>query len=595
MYSTIFAAAVVVDAKFKKERRDQWNAAFSNVIQEIEEDLGDLDARYTKEKALKDDHPQNPYLLKVDSWWKQLDSLQSIDGISGMQVFQDWEPSWNPLPDADEFDLSFMKFDGWGSATDCPELSASTGDDLNRNLLPPQSLWATDRARQRAIEHGWWTPKKLRMSEAMATRYALHCLLILHSQYPKSIRQANPDQFPETFRKLLVLTQSQCNEALVITKDYIQQLYKVPSDSSEIVLEPPNFFPSYNEDSANEYHHVRTQLNQAILSSVHRRESNELTVGSMILHIAHNLMVSTAAPDVRTYNILITSLSRLRQDKLVDCAIANVMYTPIRPNEITCSAILNFYSRRNRVEDFTNFTARMRGIHVEDGKQRGLMMAQPYLSINDENKSRLIRRSDGQMIQKVYPTPMVFNSLIKGVLKFAGFRRALQIYRDLHEDGWGLDTDGLSVMLYDCLVRRDWTSGIAIWEQIQTLLRRHRSKKLAMSTYDVMLALCQVCEQKRTFREVFTQATSTGYAAEALKKRALKLVLSTPVQDSGTMQDTEPEVEEARQMVMQPRTLNDTQRGENPILSDSAEHERNDDRYGSSTGEFFCNMGAGTM
>jgi len=117
-----------------------------------------------------------------------------------------------------------------------------------------------------------------------------------------------------------------------------------------------------------------------------------------------------------------------------------------------------------------------------------------------------------RVIQLPYPTPMVFGALIKGVLKFSGFEAALRVCQGMAHEGWGLCMSGLNPLLLDCVARRDWTSGLAVWNQVKALKdkERRRSKvpgRIPLSNFATMLQLCTRCRQKDAFEEVMEEAS----------------------------------------------------------------------------------------
>ena len=181
----------------------------------------------------------------------------------------------------------------------------------------------------------------------------------------------------------------------------------------------------------------------------------------------------------------------------------------IRPNEITCVAILDHYTETRRPELFSQFVALMRGAN------NALMLARPDITVNEAGQGRLIRVSEQKVYQKVYPTPMVFHSLMHGVLQFAGFDRAMDIYYEMKEDGWGLDMIGLSRFLEDCMHRADWQGGLAVWEEIASIKGRIKPDLLAKA-YAQFLTLCSVAQKPAAFNSVLTDAIKRGYNRKEL-------------------------------------------------------------------------------
>lgn len=275
----------------------------------------------------------------------------------------------------------------------------------------------------------------------------------------------------------------------------------------------PLISPIYEQTIDTTHHNITHQMNESLLSLFRKHTSGAITFQQLILSLSHNLISSTAPPNARTYNILITGLARLDQPAFADSAIKSMLDAKVRPNEITCASILNFYTKTNRPSRFNHFVKLMRGM------AGGIMLANPHIIITEAGAKRLVPvEGKGKIIQKVHPTPMVFHALVAGVLKFAGFRRAVEVYADLQADGWGLDVRGLELFLHDCVRRADWSGGQAVWEEIQKLRRKVRAR-LGQSVYASMLALCRECGRGTEFNSVVQEATEAGHTKGALLRK----------------------------------------------------------------------------
>lgn len=145
------------------------------------------------------------------------------------------------------------------------------------------------------------------------------------------------------------------------------------------------------------------------------------------------------------------------------------------------------------------------------------MLAKPNITINEVAKDRLVKvEKDGEVkvYQKLPPTPLVFNSIMAGVLKFAGLDRALEIYYEMKAEGWGLDIAGLTRLLADCLPRSDWDSGRYIWEEIATI-KAAAEPSLTAEAYSTMLSLCTVTGNTAAFNQILSEVT---YWSKQLRK-----------------------------------------------------------------------------
>ncbi|CAN9289718.1 unnamed protein product [Alternaria alternata] len=145
------------------------------------------------------------------------------------------------------------------------------------------------------------------------------------------------------------------------------------------------------------------------------------------------------------------------------------------------------------------------------GLDDALMLANPNISINEASQGRLVRVTEGKIYQKVYPTPMVFSSLITGVMRFAGFDRALDIYYEMKTDGWGLDVTGLTRLLNDCIRRADWEGGLYVWGEINSINKAKIEPHDMAKAYSNMLSLCSITGNTIAFNQILNDLSKEGF------------------------------------------------------------------------------------
>ena len=385
---------------------------------------------------------------------------------------------------------------------------ANTGPDLIRRNLPPQSLWALDTMRATALRrrHTW---KKLALQE-LSIALLIRCLLKEACVAKHSNVFSNTDLVSSQLWECASMNEAQAEDARRDIVQYMENIHQtdvnaLPNEIAAVtayVGQPA--IPSYSQDFDGDFHTICHQMNTSIRMLFDQvPKGNERTEVIAVAKICHNLLISTAPPDVQTFNILLIGFKRMRRPKLVDSCITAFYDNKIRPNEITCREILEHYVSEHRPNDFSTFVARMRG------RDRGLMLANPRVTINDASFGRLTLSSEGKIYQKVHPTPMVHSSLIGGVLKFAGFDRALDIYYEMKEDGWGLDLRGLTRLLVNCIRRSDWEGGSYVWQEMSGIMAASTTIDVAKAYYH-MLSLCSVTGNTVAFNQVLNEIAKRG-------------------------------------------------------------------------------------
>ncbi|KAF1951443.1 hypothetical protein CC80DRAFT_206913 [Byssothecium circinans] len=524
VYTAVFAAGLAIDAKAKRQRNQQWDTAF----EELRQEMGESSAS-ERECGPRDRIPSGGLETIEDLLAKGV-RWDTIRNAVGMELWEDGlqqaRPSdahvelipdsfWDLLP----FDSRFP-----GSQLPTPDWPANTGPQLIRHHLPPQSLWSLDHMRWTAVRkrQSW---KKLAIQE-LSIGVLIHALLD-HAEVSQ-LPQAALKPLSSHIQSIALLSPYENEGARYQINEDIKKLQSLPVDVSiEAIMEAkvstkgPGI-PSYHQDADGDFYAITKQMNTAIENLFNDARTDSLTPENddqfrlTTAKICHNLLVSTAAPDLHTFNLLLSGYKRRGRFHLVNDVIEAFDVCKIRPNELTCASILDHYVMINAPEYFSCFVAKMRGA------QNALMLARADININDMGKDRLIRVSDSKVYQKVYPTPVVFSALMKGVLKFAGFERAIDIYFEMKEDGWGLDALALSHFLQDCVKRGDWNGGLMIWQEISSIKQNinpiHMSK-----AYANMLGLCSVTGNTVAFNQLLTEIARKGYDRRRIMSSAVTI------------------------------------------------------------------------
>lgn len=543
LYSTIFATAAIVDGRAKRDRRDQWDAAISNAKEGVNPAEDSVEWTSTVEGDVK-----GTDAWFSESWkapWLNSSDIKLVNQIVGVEVINDGiidfeQRSGNDLEEDIE---DLWELLAGGTRMDWP---LNTGAKLIPHHLPPQSLWAPDHIRARRRRYVW---KKMRRIE-MSVAKLVYGLLERTKLYGQSETAANA--LPVSVQSIVALEPEEfhisANDILLCLASVIQ----TPIDLVDEIHSPNVVCPKYSQDVHGEFHAICDEMNNALKSIFRHRPTEPGRVKVLVAKICHNLLASPAPPDIQTYNILITGFARLEQPDLCSVVIESLLETKIRLNEITCAAILGFYTRTNQPTEFSNFVALMRGIN------QGLMLAKPNIWITNAGKSRLVRLSNGKTVQRVYQSPLIFDVLMHGVLRFAGCDRAMEIYHETKSDGWGLSRKGLMMFLEDCAKQNDWANGSLVWEEIRMLkdetktmekreAKNHRSWE--HRAYNIMLDLCRNTSHSIAFTEILNEAVACGHDRKTVVKALNRRHLTLQENDQFTNTDTASEARNIAQGV----------------------------------------------
>lgn len=385
--------------------------------------------------------------------------------------------------------------------------STTTADP---NFMMPQSPWASD-ALKRQNYARVWTRKKIAKMETGIARFVLKTCRLFHLY---SQRPSNLLVLPEAIRpfaKLSAEDQDQLEKLLTRRLKMLANRFGhvAPNDACEVPDELKPFIPHYEHDGEGLHHDLLRDLNASLVELFDGYKHKQLDFLALMVKQCHNLLVSSAPPNVQTMNVLLlgfyttdkfVKLSALEVRHLVmDWLVAICLAVKIRPNEVTCSTILATYLRRGMRTAFMEFTILMRGTSGTNA----LMFTKP-LTISRQSESRLTPTADDPTIfkQSIYPSPMIFSEVIKGVAKFFNLRDAIAVCKDFTAKEWGYDWSCLRYLLQCCIVQSDWESGLWVWSEIKSFRAMGHQEPLGILA--AMLALCVQCKQEDMFAEVLT-------------------------------------------------------------------------------------------
>jgi hypothetical protein len=475
-YSGIFAAAATLDAGAKVRRREKWDRA----IAEVRQELG------------KDEEGERVGLVREE---ESDNALVEEDGSVT------YRPGPDPLEDAfGELEPTFKQ----------PRWPSNTGPPLEPRNLAPESIYAFS-GRRAKRETRAWTPKKI---ETISLSVDLLQLRIMINLINRGLGGEAAREVPEEYGAYLLKARESLHAHKTTLKQDFGRVREAPH-TLEGYERTSNHLPlnTFSSIEAGEKgYRTPRDLNLSLQSLFKEHKRQGITTPALLARICYNLSVSPLPPNLDTYNTLLLGLSAAKQPDIITIIIRSLHQCNLRPNETSITAILKHYTATDDPDSFVHFVQRMRGKHS------GLALAHPDIRITDVSNGRLIPHEDDptKIIQLPYPTPKVFAALIAGVTKFGGFDTALGVCKNMGEEGWGVCMSGLDPLLQDCADRKDWESGLSVWEQVQQLEAKSRrmssnrergAERIPLQVYAAMLRLCLGSGELERYEDVWQQAT----------------------------------------------------------------------------------------
>jgi hypothetical protein len=441
------------------------------------------------------------------------------------------------------------KSDSWSFDGDVPEVEAELQDHLTSTISHPRSSIAH---REDAVRQYHVPPQSI---YASAYEKALHARTILHPKKLETIELAvdllqlkafanlkergwqnrAAAAVPSEYAQYFMMENDELRDMYERKVSDIKRLRQVPSDEMADFTRSQADQPlcNYTQDHGGVHLDTTSELNDSLQELFRLRLEGVLHAAELTAKVYYNLHISSAPPNIDTFNALILGFSRARQPDQVRDIISAIHVAHIRHNEVTLATILRFFTATGDSGNFWQWFGRIRGWYD------GLMTTRPDVVINQAASDRLIDHRNGapsgRVLQLPTPTPMVFGAIVRGVLKFNGFGAAMELCEKMGEEGWRLSMSGLAPLLKDCSTRGDLAAGLAIWDQIQTR-RAARARRtftrnpvvIHIDTYTSMLRLCSRCNQQELFAQILDEAKNEHGISYADLTVLVKNALSEP-------------------------------------------------------------------
>lgn len=330
--------------------------------------------------------------------------------------------------------------------------------------------------------------------------------LLLHSSEGSATPSADHSLLSARDRWREVLSMAQDRIRMI---ELIDAKSHIPKDS-----ESPQA-PTYDR-KWEEQHDEVTNMNMAIRSLFRDVESGQKQFVS-IKGVCEALLHCHTPLNIQTYNILLLGFWKLKQDEPVHAVLESLQETHTRPNEITHAAALRFFTLTNNRIKFRRYLEKMRGI------TRAFALADPDKSISPIAMSQYhyFGVDPVRIAIKARMNLQVYTSLICGIFHLYSRTEAIKYYVDMVNEGWTPTLEVMIAILRDVCMRaakackKDatrsnwqsfyWNEAKAVWKETEKL--RLLGNKVF---YELMLRVCQQCNQKSSFDEILYHGVKRG-------------------------------------------------------------------------------------
>ena len=512
-YSTFLASATVLDIGRKEAKKVEWE----NLIKEARAEL----------KALQD---QQEARIAAVSWPNDVATERTDPCLN------DWSRlfRWATKERERRKSLGFQELKGVPTSllkdASMPEIEELMSDKYitRLNSVDRGHLWNTTNGSR------WLSVKKVKRLE-WSIRKLVHRLILSHLKTTQTDSKKRSDQGPKicqlgtfagTNSDRLRMEIDQCDRRLDFLRRHssnTEYWYRFKSPDR------PNYSRSSRQDPA-----LADWLNPD-LQRIFEHVTCDTRKDIWLANVCSVLLSSHVPPDVHTYNLLIIYLMRLYQMDDVEAVIESMNESHTRPNEVTLSAMLNFYTMNNNRQGFLNLLDRM------DGQDGGLssahtatlsgispMFAGRYrvsnrvprtpVRVSEEEEGYYYERegykfplpperqpraqchSTRKVVERANMTSLdkaVYGAMICGSLQFLGPREAMEFYSRMVSDGWEAGVKELHPILEYHSRKLKWWTGLAVWQEICKLPEGPDTAAIKC-----MLWLCRRCQKHIMFGQV---------------------------------------------------------------------------------------------
>lgn len=521
-YSTVLTSAAVGDAYRKDVQRKEWE----RVIQAAKEEVAAIDEQQH---------------LRIASLWHDFDeSSESTPPTEETWLIENtWDKVFRSAANKSK-ERELLGCQGLVGPPLCT-LRGMSIDEIREILSDPAIIrlnsGTSDGNSDSAIG---WRPSRLRpyaLKQVKRAEWSVRKLayqFLLSCEEDSLQRQVEADQpvsqshSTSTTKQMILDRISTCQRAL-------EFIIRSPRDPLLWFRMRSPKVPSYNR----QIDHDAASVNERLLKLFQTFEDSGTGIDTLLRSISTLLLFTPNPPDVHCYNMLIIGLCQLQRMTDVHAVIESMRECSIRPNAITLSAMLHYYTITQNEPDFYRLTREM------DGEKGGLFCENGYIRIPSglvdryrtydyTRKHTVIEAQDEQLLYDQpsysYNTPdgryplergsptktvgtaraglldgTVYNALISGSLEFGELGLAMCYYSQMISDGFRPARPLLESLLKYCARCRDWDAGVAVWKQFGRL-----AEGIDRITIDLMLTLCHACGNYIEYGQMFDHGVQKG-------------------------------------------------------------------------------------
>lgn len=239
--------------------------------------------------------------------------------------------------------------------------------------------------------------------------------------------------------------------------------------------------PMYNYEGTNDAKQKASDMNAILWCICRKAKCEEASLNLMIAKICYNLLISAVPPNIETYNIILHEFSLLGLHDFAEQVLQSFWFSRLRPNKRTIELIILHHKTRKDKIGLNLMVKKMRGangnlmqssVYAKKYRTKFVSLDEPHQVLqNFDPRNPVIRRGmkkkkfyfrSGYLYKKSPRDKHIFDALINAQFELKGLRPAIRYISAAIREGSKIKASTLCLVINSCIKRADFTSGLDV-------------------------------------------------------------------------------------------------------------------------------------
>ncbi|KAJ9204281.1 hypothetical protein DTO166G4_8714 [Paecilomyces variotii] len=484
LYSSIFAAAALADARVKDKRRHEWEEKIAAVKEEVNE-LVDEEKRILEALSSRKRNGQFSRQMQVRQYSTAAGFRTNIE---------------SPRPEKYTQERQFDKFE------------ESLPSQTTEAAVPPEpeaeeTLFDEDGEEENDIFTSFetpWTagdPLRTKAIQKLALRQLAIRLLLRPVVAPNY--SGLPLDYP-TDSALPKLNVTELMAQLRMTQNRIYAL-RYREDEAFDDLAKDMHIRAFNELRSE-----RCKLDEILRDDINLYLSNRMPLPELLVRISDNLMASKEPDRPRAFQVMIMAFTKTRKNDLVDLVLRTMLPNQFELNPSVIVSVLTYFRKSKDLKNFDLFLE--------------MLMGQGYpanIPPSARWKSKVINGIEIVVPPVAASNPVMYGTLIAAALRFDQPDRAEAWMQAWRAAGFTDDFSTLCSFLRFYTIRKNWEKGRHVLKRAVAFMlssTSHPPRRIERLIVH-MVHFCDSCAQEDVSATLIAAAVRSGFDWNAARRQ----------------------------------------------------------------------------